>query len=746
MILPKIRVRYFGFVIILSLLFLLPMIVCGQENLATSQITPVPTITLNTTGLDQIHVPGKNTGIPNSSIPDLKDSHLQGQVNDRKKIFITDSRSGKKYVKDRVIVRFKSTNNTLSSISQEKIRVAHANVGAKVEEDFSTGSVAGLQVVQLPIGTDVQSAVNIYESNPDVLYAEPDYVISILPDQTGPIIVDINSPKILSIPNDSFFPNQWSFHNTGQTMGTSGADIDALGAWGISTGSNSVVVAVIDTGVNYSHSDLSSNIWDNVGEIPGNGIDDDNNGYIDDVRGWNFVNSTNDPIDDQEHGTHVSGTIGAVGNNAIGVAGVSWHVKIMPLKAFDQYGQGSTLDAMNAIEYANANGASVISNSWGGPEYSQALKDAIDLSPAVVVCAAGNGNGNDNDIYPVYPASYSSPNIISVAATDHTDILASFSNIGLSSVDLAAPGTSILSTYYLGNYVTMSGTSMATPHVSGVAALVKSVNQSLTAAQIKDIILSNVDVKSSLIGKVNTSGRLNAYRAVKATPAAPPVADFTGAPRNGTAPVTVVFTDFSANLPTTWNWTFGDGNSTNAIVQNPVHTYANGGNFTVLLNVTNAQGFNSSMKVGYINLTNSTTKIGIFRNGAWYLDWNGNGTWDSGIDKLDSFGTIGWTPVIGDWHGDGKTETGIFMDGVWYLDWNGNGTWDAGTDKVYNFGTIDWASVVGDWNGDGKTEIGIYKDGAWYLDWNGNGVWDAGTDKVYNFGTLGWTPVVGKWS
>jgi len=744
MIKPKIHVRYFGLVIILSLLFFLPINVYAQENLATAEITPVPTITLNTTALHQILVPGKNTGSPNSSNPELKDSYPQGQVNNREKIFITDSRSGKKYVKDRVIVRFKSQKNTVSSLTYEKIRMAHANVGAKVEKDFSSGGVAGLQVVQLPNGTDVQSAVKIYESNPDVLYAEPDYVISILPDQTGTIINDVNSAPILSIPNDAFFSDQWSFHNTGQTMGTSGADIDAPGAWTISTGSNSVVVAVIDTGVLYTHSDLSANIWNNTGEIMGNGIDDDLNGYIDDVRGWDFVNKDNDPIDDQKHGTHVSGIIGAVGNNAIGVAGVNWHVKIMPLKAFNQNGQGVTSDAIEAIKYANANGASIISNSWGGPEYSEALKDAIDASPAVVVCAAGNDYGNDNDIHPLYPASYNSTNIISVAATDHNDLLASFSNFGLSSVDLAAPGTDIWSTYLDGNYTYMSGTSMATPHVSGVAALVKSVNQSLTSAQIKNIILSTVDVKSSLSGKVNTSGRLNAYRAVVATPPAPPLADFTGNTRSGTAPLTVAFTDLSANLPTTWLWAFGDGSIINATVRNPVHTYVSGGNFTVSLNVTNAGGFNSTTRVRYILLTNSTTKIGIFRNGSWYLDYNGNGTGDAGTDKAYSFGAPGFTPVNGDWNGDGRAKIGVYKDGAWYLDYLGEGTWTSNT-KAYSFGAPGFTPVNGDWNGDGRAKIGVYKDGAWYLDYLGEGTWTSNT-KAYRFGAPGFTPVIGDWN
>jgi len=744
MVEPKIQIRYFGLVIILSLLFLLPLTVCAQENLATTEIAPVPTITLNKTTLHQILVPGKYTGLPNSSNPNLKDSHLPGKVNDTKQVFITDSRTGQKYVKDRVIVRFKSQKNAVSSLSQEKIRMAHAKMGAKVEKEFITGGVAGLQLVKLPNGTDVQSAIQAYESNPDVLYAEPDYVISIIPDHTGSIIKTVNSVNNLSIPNDSFFSNQWGFHNMGQTGGTIDADIDAPEAWALSTGSNSVIVAVIDTGVLYTHSDLSSNIWNNTGEIPGNGIDDDNNGYIDDIRGWDFVNSDNDPIDDKDHGTHVSGTIGAVGNNTIGVSGVNWQVKIMPIKVFDRLGYGNTSDAISAIEYANANGASVISNSWGGSIYDPILKEVIDASPAVVVCAAGNGNGNDNDMYPVYPASYSSANIISVAATDHNDTLALFSNIGLSSVDLAAPGTNVWSTYYDGNYAIMSGTSMATPHVSGVAALIKAVNPSLTSQQIKNIILSTVDVKSSLSGKVVSGGRLNAYNAVMASN--PPVADFIGTPRSGTAPITVAFTDLSANTPTTWNWTFGDGSIVNATVRNPVHTYVSGGNFTVSLNVTNAGGFNSTTKVRYINLTNSTTKIGIFRNGFWFLDYKGNGVWVTGTDNASTFGSPDWTPVVGNWNGDGKTKVGVYKDGVWYLDYNGNGTWDAGIDNAYNFGATGWASVVGYWNEDGKTKLGVYKDGIWYLDWNGSGAWDQGTDKQDYFGAPGWTSVVGDWN
>ena len=186
-----------------------------------------------------------------------------------------------------------------------------------------------MQVVQLPSGTDIQSAIKEYQSNPDVLYVEPDYIITIPLDQNGAIIQEKNPSQILATtPNDSFFGELWGLHNTGQTVngvtGISGADINATSAWDITTGSNNVIVAVVDTGVLYTHNDLSANIWTNPGEIPGNGIDDDHNGYIDDVHGWNFVTNTSDPLDDNGHGSHVSGTIGAIGNNGIGVAGVNW--------------------------------------------------------------------------------------------------------------------------------------------------------------------------------------------------------------------------------------------------------------------------------------------------------------------------------------------------------------------------------------------------------------------------------------
>ncbi|DAC71856.1 MAG TPA: hypothetical protein DSN98_08180 [Thermoplasmata archaeon] len=417
------------------------------------------------------------------------------------------------------------------------------------------------------------------------------------------------------------------------------------------------------------------------------------------------------------------------------MTGVNWNVKIMPLKAFNPAGVGDTIDAIAAIRYANANGASVISNSWGGPDYSQALKDAIDASPAVVVCAAGNSYpGNDNDLIPVYPASYNSSNIISVSATDQDDYLASFSNFGFDSVDLAAPGVNILSTLNVaGAYGYKSGTSMATPHVSGVAALVKSVNQSLTSVQIKNIILSNVDSKVSLSEKVASGGRLNAYKAVAATPPAPPNADFIGVPRNGTLPHTVAFTDLSTNLPTIWLWEFGDGNTANSTMQNPVHTYHTAGNFTVSLTAGNVAGNNTVTRLGYINITSGMSETGVYRPGVgFYLKMDNGSTWTPSTDLYLAWdNAAGDRPVAGDWNADGRTETGVYRPGVgFYLKMDNGSTWTPSTDLYLAWDSADGdRPVAGDWNADGRTETGVYRPGVgFYLKMDNGSTWTPSTD------------------
>jgi hypothetical protein len=314
----------------------------------------------------------------------------------------------------------------------------------------------------------------------------------------------------------------WGLHNTGQNGGTPDADIDAPEAWDTATGSADVVVAVIDSGVDYNHEDLAANMWTNPGEIPANEIDDDHNGYVDDVYGIDTCNGDSDPFDDNGHGTHCSGTIGAVGDNSIGVVGVNWDVRIMTLKFLSASGSGWTSDAIECLEYGimmetdYGINLKLTSNSWGGGGFSQSLYDAIEASGnagMLFVAAAGN-SGSNNDANPHYPSSYDLANIIAVAATDRDDDLAYFSCYGPQSVDLGAPGQDILSTTPGNSYSIYSGTSMATPHVSGAAALLWSINPSYGHSDTKGTLLCTVDPLASLAGMVLTGGRLNIDNAI----------------------------------------------------------------------------------------------------------------------------------------------------------------------------------------------------------------------------------------
>ena len=362
--------------------------------------------------------------------------------------------------------------------------------------------VPGLWEVELADDVSIDSALEAFQADTSVLFAEPDYVI-----------------QLTATPNDASFGSLWGLNNTGQVGGTLDADIDALEAWNVTTGSSSTIVAVIDTGVDYTHPDLATNIWVNSDEIAGNGIDDDGNGYIDDIHGYDFVNNDGDPMDDNSHGTHVSGTIGAVANNGIGVVGINWNVQIMALKFLSASGSGYISDAVRALDYAVANGAKISNNSWGGGGFSNAMNSAISRARNaghIFVAAAGNAGAN-NDSTATYPSNYSHDNVIAVAATDRNDQLASFSNYGATTVDLAAPGVGILSTVPGNGYASYSGTSMATPHVSGVVALLQSQHPTWTYTQIINQVLSTVDPIAGLTGVVRTGGRLNAAAAVGAS-------------------------------------------------------------------------------------------------------------------------------------------------------------------------------------------------------------------------------------
>jgi subtilisin family serine protease len=314
-------------------------------------------------------------------------------------------------------------------------------------------------------------------------------------------------------PADPFFGQLWGLAGSASTGG-----IDAVHAWNLTTGSSEVIVAVIDSGVDYNHPDLQGNLWTNLKEIAGNGVDDDSNGYKDDVRGYDFQGGTADPMDSLGHGTHVAGTIAAAANN-VGVCGVAWHARIMPVKFLGSNGVGYTSDAVNAIDYASRMGAKVANASWGGSGFSQSLSDAIQTAGnrgMLFIASAGN-DAQNSDTYPQYPAAYVLPNLISVAACEADGSLAYFSNYGSSSVHLAAPGDGILSLWPNGSYATLAGTSMAAPHVSGVAALVLAYNPSLNTASLAQRLLSSTDSLPALNGKVLTNGHIDAYRAVSAT-------------------------------------------------------------------------------------------------------------------------------------------------------------------------------------------------------------------------------------
>lgn len=360
---------------------------------------------------------------------------------------------------------------------------------------------------------------NAFQRVQGLAYAEPNFIL-----------------HAATTPNDTRFGSMWGLNNSGQSIqgvtGVADADIDAPEAWAITTGSRNVVVGVIDTGVDYNHPDLLANIWTNPGEIAGNNVDDDSNGYVDDVHGYDFANNDADPFDDNGHGTHAAGTIAASGNNGTGSTGVSWSSQIMALKFLDATGSGSLSAAVSALNYATMmknRGVNVVltSNSWGGGGYSQALFNAIQSSAnanMLFVAAAGN-ESNNNDTNLSYPASYNLPNVISVAATDNRDGLASFSNYGATQVDLGAPGVNTLSTIPGNGYAYYSGTSMATPHVSGVAALAWSLKPTATVAEVRNALLTGVDPVASLAGKTVTGGRLNAFRTLQILSSANPVND-----------------------------------------------------------------------------------------------------------------------------------------------------------------------------------------------------------------------------
>lgn len=402
---------------------------------------------------------------------------------------------GPKYVPGEALVRFKP------AVPKQFMQFGHAAVGAKVLR--SSTLVDKLQLVRLPHDLPVEAAIQAYRRNPDVLYAEPNYVV-----------------RTLGVPNDTDFSVLWGLNNTGQNGGAVDADIDAPEAWNITTGSSNVVVAVIDSGIDYNHQDLAANMFQNTADCNTNGMDDDGNGFVDDCFGIDTINQDSDPIDDNGHGTHVAGTIGAVGNNGLGVVGVNWTIQLMACKFTNQSGVGDVGSAIACLDYVKTmkdRGVNVVAtnNSWGGKFFSQALLDAIEehrQRGILFVAAAGNDFSN-NDTLPTYPANYYLPNVLAVAATTPTDDIAFFTNIGRRTVHLGAPGSEILSTTPGDTYSFLSGTSMATPHVTGVAALLGAQDLNRDWKAIRNLILTGGDDTVSLADTI-TGKRLNAFGAM----------------------------------------------------------------------------------------------------------------------------------------------------------------------------------------------------------------------------------------
>ena len=361
-------------------------------------------------------------------------------------------------------------------------------------------------------------------SNPNVEYAEPNFVYSIVKPIEELDAASLVAPAFAGVeynytPNDPKFGQLWGLVNTGDnepggSSGVAGADINAIKAWDLTTGSKDVTIAVIDTGVDYNHSDLKDNMWTNTAELNGEpGVDDDGNGFVDDVYGYDFANDDGDPNDGHSHGTHCAGTIGAVHDNGLGVAGVMKDVKIMAIKFLTDSGSGTTENAIKSIDYATKMNVDLMSNSWGGGGRSQALEDAIKRASQagiIFTAAAGNSSSN-NDSRPHYPSNYDVENVVSVAALTAQNSLASFSCYGRSTVHIAAPGHRILSTVKGNNYKVYSGTSMATPHVSGVVGLLLAQEGRMDHTTFRERLLATSVPVGALRGKTINGGRIDAF-------------------------------------------------------------------------------------------------------------------------------------------------------------------------------------------------------------------------------------------
>ena len=465
------------------------------------------------------------------------------------------------YVPGQVLVKFKdglaATDVHAFSERFGLTPIRHFEIPEQMVASFG----GDLYQFRLSPGDTVESAIERLSSQGDVAYAEPNYRIQL--DDPPKHAADASAtpeptpePTMSSekTPND-LDSRLWGMKNNGQDGGKAGVDIGATRAWATQTGlpnGQGPLIAIIDTGIDYTHPDLATNVWNNPKEVPGVGIDNDGSGYIDDQHGANVNKKTGDPMDDNEHGTHVAGTIAAVINNGQGVAGVAPGVRIMACKFLDSSGSGSSSDAITCLDYAVQKGARIANASWGGGPASQSFLDALNRARAaglLLVCAAGNESA-DNDAVPHYPSNYEVDNVLAVGAMTRSEQVASFSNVGLTTVDLFAPGSAILSTIPGGSYASFSGTSMAAPHASGVAALVLSTNRAQSHLAVRSRVLAGVEPLPEYAGKCVTGGRLNARLALEAP--IPTVYLTSLSPGSGTAgsTVTLVGQGFGASKGT----------------------------------------------------------------------------------------------------------------------------------------------------------------------------------------------------
>lgn len=398
-------------------------------------------------------------------------------------------------------------------------------MGAEVKKEMNT--LSGQFLLLKSNSKSTQSLMADLSSLSEVQYAEPNYIYkAIATKQTLESILFGTAKETHSsmAPTDPLYGKLWGLKNTGAnepdrsggtstTPGVAGADTDAEKGWAITTGSKKVTIAVIDTGIDYNHPDLKNQMWVNEKEVAGNGIDDDGNGYIDDIHGWNAHGKNGNPMDGNAHGTHCAGTIGAEHNNGIGVAGVMSDVTLMAVKFLSDEGSGSLADAVVAIDYATKMNVDIMSNSWGGGGFSQALEDSIKAAKnkgILFIAAAGNDSSN-NDSRPSYPATYQVDNVISVASHTAQDTISSFSNFGKRTVHVAAPGSNVLSSTPNNEYKVFSGTSMATPHVSGVVGLLLSENGRMPVLEVRNRLMATTVPGPAYRKSTQGGGRVNIY-------------------------------------------------------------------------------------------------------------------------------------------------------------------------------------------------------------------------------------------